>query len=291
MKRYGALLLVIALLAVLFCGCAAEEKTFAEDFAFTEAPNYGYSDTLSKESLNRSDANTVAENRKLIKTVTLRVETENFDSTISELEAHIDVCGGYIETVNIYNRYSSDRRNASYVIRVPADCIEAFTGEIGNLCNILTRSERQEDITLQYVDTQSECTALRVEQERLLELLKTAENLTDILEIENRLTEIRYRLESVESQLRTYDDLVSFATVNLDIEEVEIYTPTEKKGFWEKIGDGFVDSIKGVWSLICGLFYLFVVALPYLLFIAAFMGIFIFIIVLIIRRKNKKTKN
>lgn len=289
MKRYVALFLTITLFAVLFCGCAAESISVKEDFAIAEtAADYGYSSSYEEESPIRSEGASVAANRKLIKTVSLDVETENFDSTIHELEAQTDFYGGYIESVNIYNRYSSTRRTASYIIRIPAEKIDSFSGEIGNLCNILTRSERQEDITLQYVDTESECNALRIEQERLLELLKTAENLTDILEIETRLTEIRYRLESVESQLRKYDDLVAFATVNLDIEEVEIYTPTEEKGFWEKLGDGFIDSIQGVWSLMKGLFYLFVVALPYLAFIAAVIATVVFIVVFIYRRRNKR---
>lgn len=291
MKRYLALLSVIVLLIVLFCGCGAnvlEEKSMDYAFAETSAA-YGYaSDAYYRsESPEMTENNTVASNRKLIKTVSISAETENFDETIAHLEAQVDFYGGYVESVDVTSRYSSKIRNASYVIRIPADHLDGFTKEIGNQCNVLSRSEKQEDITLQYVDTASECAALRVEQERLMELLKTAENLTDILEIESRLTEIRYRLESVESQLRTYDDLVDYATVKLSMEEVEIYTPVEEKGFWAKLGDGFVRSIHGVWSLIKGLFYAIVIALPYLIF-GGTITVITLIIVFFFNRKKRK---
>lgn len=292
MKRYIPFFVVFVILAALLCGCSAEERSeksadFAvEEYAVAETQGaYGYDlYSYDAESPQVTTQTSASDNRKLIKTITMSVETEDFDQTIADLETQIDACGGYVESVNVNSRYSVNKRTASYVIRIPAEQVDSFTDTLSGSCNVLSRSERQEDVTLQYVDTESERNALRVEHERLLELLKTAENLTDILEIENRLTEIRYRLESVESQLRTYDNQISYSTVNLTVNEVEVYTPTEEKGFWEKVGDGLSASLSGLWSFTKGLFYVLIVALPFLIV----MGTIALIVIYIVRRHRKK---
>ena len=297
MKRYLTLIAAILLLAAILCGCSSEvndQKTEAAYAVEETMASYGYSSykdyEISAEIEVPADT-AVRDNRKLIKTVSLTVETEDFDNMLSDLEARISTYGGYVESVNVNSRYASSQRYANYMIRIPAEQVDAFVDHVGSNCNVLTRSERQEDVTLQYVDTQSECAALRVEQERLMELLETAENLSDILEIESRLTQIRYRLESVESQLRTYDNQISYATVNLTVNEVEVYTPTEEKGFWEALGDGLVSSTKGVWKLLKSVFYLFVVALPYLLVIGVIVGMVLLLTFYCIRRHKRKQQN
>ena len=87
---------------------------------------------------------------------------------------------------------------------------------------------------------------LETEQQRLLELLETAESLDDILTIESRLTEVQYELDSKESQLRTYDNQIDYSTVYLDINEVVRYTPQEQKGTWERISTGFRENLYSV---------------------------------------------
>ena len=80
------------------------------------------------------------------------------------------------------------------------------------------------------------------EQERLLSLLEQAETMEEIIALESRLTEVRYQLESMESQLRTMDNQVSYSTVYLSIEEVEHFTPPAEKGTWERISTGFSEN-------------------------------------------------
>ena len=84
-------------------------------------------------------------------------------------------------------------------------------------------------MTLDYVDVESRKKMLETEQQRLLELLETAESLDDILTIESRLTEVQYELDSKESQLRTYDNQIDYSTVYLDIDEVVRYTPQDRR--------------------------------------------------------------
>jgi len=285
MKRYLSLFAILLLIGLL-CGCSSEAfEEKSDSYAMTEAPYYGASVSIDAESASSS---TVSSDRKLIKTVNMSVETEQFDATLSDLHERTEACGGYVELSDMSKRSADSLRSATYTLRIPSQQAKDFTDHLSGSTNVLTRSETQEDITLQYVDTESEITALRVEQERLLELLEVAADLSEILEIETRLTENRYRLEKAEAQLRTYDNQVTYATIHLNIYEVEVYTPTEEKGFWEKLGDGFLSSINGVWQFIKTLFYAFIVALPYLVLLGFVAGVVLAIVFFFLRKRRKK---
>lgn len=71
--------------------------------------------------------------------------------------------------------------------------------------------------------------------------LEQAESIEEMMTIESRLSDIRYQLESMESQLRTYDSQIEYSTVSLYISEVVELTPVETKEqtTWERISEDF----------------------------------------------------
>ena len=143
-----------------------------------------------------------------------------------------------------------------------------------------------DDVTLTYVATESRIEALQTEQKRLLELMEQAETMSDLLEVEARLTEVRYELESVTTQMNILANQVNYSTVELYIDEVKEYTPVEEETFWQRISGGFMDSLEGIVDGTVD-FTVFVLSnLPYLVLIA----VGITVLFLIIRRRYRKKK-
>lgn len=228
-------------------------------------------------------------NRKLIKNVDMDVETEEFDILLDKMEKKVDSLGGYIESSYTYNGssyYGSNNRNASMTIRIPAEKLDDFLSEVAESSNVISRNDSVTDITLQYVDMESHKKALLAEQDRLLELMEQVETIEDIITLESRLSEVRYQIESMESQLRTYDNQVSYSTIYLNINEVTKLTPVKEQSTWEKISTGFVESLYGVGTGILNFIIRFIISLPYLVVWA----IVIFVIVLIIKLIRKSMK-
>ena len=90
---------------------------------------------------------------------------------------------------------------------------------------------------------------LETEQERLMALLEQAESLEDILTLEKYLSDVRYQLERMESQLRTYDNLVDYTTVHMYITEVKELTPEppeEEETPGQRLVNGFMESLEDV---------------------------------------------
>lgn len=273
-RKISSILLTLALLLGLTaCGASTSETASANVMAMRES----YDEAAVEEAGavmdagSGSDATVLPENRKWIITVYLDAETEDLEASLSAIEEKISALDGYVEDQSIYNgsAYSSRRyRNANLTIRIPAEDVDAFATDVAGIANVVSREKNLEDITLSYVATENRMTALETEETRLLELLEQAENMSDLLEIEARLTEVRYELESVTSQMRLYNNQVEYATIYLSLSEVQEYTPVEEPTLWERIRDGFLNSLKGLKDGAVELVVWVIVMSPYLVILA-----------------------
>lgn len=302
----------LALVTLLLGGCgskadrssatAADMET-AKEAAYDADGAYLSDDIYSVDSAEVTDD--VAEDgaatpqvedtsRKLIKNVNLSVETETFEELLATITEKTESFSGYIEesyTYNGSNYYGRGTRNASMTVRIPAQQLDAFLSSVSEVSNVISRNDSVSDVTLQYVDMESHKKALTAEQDRLLELLEQAESVEDIITIESRLSDVRYQIESMESQLRTLQNQVSYSTVYLDIQEVEKLTPVEEQTRGEMIREGFVDSLYGVGNGLLDFGTAVIIDLPYLVVWAAVILLVILIIRLLRKhRKNKKQK-
>lgn len=232
--------------------------------------------------------------RKLITTMDLSAETEHFDELMGNLERQITALGGYIESSNQWNGsvdYYGNRindRNASLTVRVPAEKLDSFLTMMEENSNITRKSKSVEDVTLAYVDLESHKKALLTEEERLLELLEMAETVEDLISIEDKLANVRYQLESMESQLRTYDNKINYSTVNLDLQEVQRLTPAEEPTVWGRIRSGFSANMYAAGQDIENILIGIVINIPYILIWIVILAVVLLIVFLLARHEKKK---
>lgn len=285
MKKYLSMLLVLAMLGALLAGCGSSsaKSEYSTGYDYPAAMD-AVSEEVAWDSANGASSGSAAQalpqNRKWVITMDISAETEDLDATLEAVNDQIAALKGYIENQNISNgsAYSSYRskRSASLTVRIPAENVDSFVKEISGCSNVTSSSRNVTDITLSYTDTESRITALRAEETRLLELMAQAEDMQDLLYIEERLTDVRYQLESYTSQIRRYDNQVDYATISLYISEVKEYTPVAEQTFWERITSGFVGSIGDLIEDL-GDFVVFIVsASPYLVVLAIVIVIIVF---------------
>ena len=212
--------------------------------------------------------------RKLIKKAIMQIESNTFDKSIDDANKKIIAAGGYIENSNITGKstnYSGKEmaRHANFVARIPSVNYEKFLNDAGSIGNIIMQNRSAEDVTSKYFDTEAHLKALKIQEERLLELLKKSGELKDIIAIEKELTEVRYQIENLTGTLKKLDNLVNYTTVNLNIDEV--FELTNIQGtpvtVWDKTTRGFVDSVKSLINILKGFVIVIGVLLPYVLVI------------------------
>lgn len=252
-----------------------------------EEPEDGESSSLTGGT---GSGQTLPAGRKLIRNISMDVETDAFDPLITGLQDKITGLGGYVEksdmsgnSLNTYGKPSP--RHASITARIPVDQLESFITTVEANGNVTNKSESTQDVTLQYSDLESKKKSLEIEQEKLWEFLEKAESVDTVITLEQRLSEIRYQLESMESKLRLYDNQVDYSTVQLSISEVAIFTPTASESAFTRMGRGFTSNFKVFTTALTNFVIGTITTIPFWLPVALVAGIGVFFL----KKRRKKS--
>ena len=246
--------------------------------------------TAAKENGESANLTGHAAGRKIIKNGDLSIQTREFDEFLTNLNRSILAVGGYVEASSINgNSYNKNRmRSADVTARVPAEQLDAFCDQVSELGNVTYKNLYTRDVTLTYVDLESHVKALRTEQETLMELLRKAEKVEDIILIQNRLSDVLYEIESYESTLRTFDDQIAYSSVHLSIQEVQRETTVEKETAGQEIARRFKENWEDVKDGFARFGIDFVSDLPIIIVWVVFLGIVVLVIVRIVKGGPKR---
>lgn len=296
-NKLFALLLCLVLVCSVLAGCgngidsginnyeATGEIT--NDATLRESASSGKSSSV-KNSENKTETKNedIKNNRKIIETISYDIQTKEFDKFVSGIEAEVEKLGGYIENSSTRNdSYDNDtKRYATIKIRIPATQKDKFTEYISSNGTVAEKSVETEDITLKYVDTESRLNALKTEKESLEKILEKANNVNDIMSIRKQLTEVIYEIESYQSQLKTYDNLVDYTTFNLSVNEVQNPINPNGKGIGQRIKERFSGSISFVKEFFSSLIVFIIGSSPALILLA----VIVLIVVLCVKKYKKK---
>lgn len=257
---------------------ATAEEEWSDDYSYSTGAGYTNGGSLAPSEVTDSGAlaQDTATNRKMITNVNMNVETEAFTDLTITIENKVKALGGYMESYDkgskkSYSGSGVKLQYANMTIRVPADRLDELLNEVRGSANVTSMSSSTDDVTLTYVDIQSHKESLKVEYDCLLELLAEAESVDQIILLQSRLAEVRYQIESMESQLRTYDNKVNYSTVYLYVSEVERITPviTTEETTQDKMKSGFDESVYNIKEWGKNFAIGFVAFLPYLAIIVA----------------------
>ena len=257
----------------------------AEDYMASEemVPEEGASSEIS-------DSAAMKTGQKLIYTIHMEMETTAYDTLVSDIRAKVDALGGYIESSETSGSEERQNRSVSLTVRIPAENRNELTETVKTEANVTYSYERAEDVTLEYVDTQSRIDSLRTEQQTLMELLERAEDIDTVLAIQNQLTEVRYQLESYESRLKVLENQVTYSTFYLNIYEVQRVTVPEESSFLTKLQERFVSSLHALGEGGEN-FLLFILGdFPILLVTAIIVAAAVLLVRKMIRKINRKKK-
>ena len=222
---------------------------------------------------------------KIIYSANVQVETTAFEESLAKLDALVEEYGGWVESSSLNGSNYADksrgavsRRSASYTLRIPSDRFQELMSSLSSLGNIPYTHTYTENVTTQYYDTEAHLLAYQTQEARLLEMMEKAETVEDIVILEDRLTELRWRIESLQSTLKNWDRRVSYSSVYLELREVQEYTPetVTKISYGQRLWRSLKDGLKGVAEFFEDLLLWFVGALPALVILAA--------LVLVLRR-------
>ncbi|NUM52343.1 MAG: DUF4349 domain-containing protein [Candidatus Hydrogenedentes bacterium] len=212
----------------------------------------------------------------LIKNATVTVECDDARTATNTLVGTLQSAGAYVSNLNEFVD-ALGRRTVTMQVRVPADKFDQSISSLESLGKILNKQVSTEDVTEEYVDTDSRVRNLKKTEERLIDHLNRAAQLEDILRVENELTRVREQIERMEGRLRFLTNRVSFSTITVTLQEkakAEPIVPPQSfstaKEFSEAIRSlvGFLQVIWSmvIWVLVWSPVFAAIVAAVYLLY-------------------------
>jgi hypothetical protein len=196
---------------------------------------------------------------KLIKEGRIEFETDNLSSTRKTIFKSVDKYKGYVSSDQEYK--SPGRMSNTVIIRIPSDNFDNFLIDATQGVDKFDSKEiNVNDVTEEFLDIQARFKTKKELESRYSDLLKQAKNVTEMLEIEKQIGQLRSEIESIEGRLKYLQHKVSFATLTMTFYE-RIPNQTEfgqkfKIGFnngWENLIWFFV-VLTNIWPfLIIGL--------------------------------------
>lgn len=224
------------------------------------------------------DADLPTLGQKIIKEGDIAFESDSVQRSATSIKNIVAQLNGYTSNENNYNY--SNSKSISLTVRVPAQNFEKLLSEISKGVEEFTsKNISARDVTEQFIDMEARVATMKETEARYTELLKKANSVGEILEIEEQISYLRADIESIEGQLKYLSSQVSYSTLNINISSPYVRESGLKNG--PTFSDGFNEGWDG--------FVLFLVGLTYLWpFFLLGLVIFLFIRWMIRKRKNRK---
>ncbi len=214
----------LVILAVLVAGCGAGTTTSSSG---SSAPMTAPTNANHQKSVAPGGTQ-----QYLIKSLNITMEVKDTQRVANDLQIWMSTTDPLSTAENInYEQVGDSLYNISMTFSVQAALyprIESYLNTYPALHNgrLISTTKSTQDVSGDYVDTQSRLKNLRGEQERLLTLLSHASVLGDILAIDQRLTDVEGQIEQIEAHLNQLNGQVSFYTIAISLQPSQaVLTP------------------------------------------------------------------
>ncbi|MBK8551943.1 MAG: DUF4349 domain-containing protein [Ignavibacteria bacterium] len=192
---------------------------------------------------------------------------------------------GYITNSNS-SVNTSGKKQGIIEARIPLQNFDTFISNVSKSGKVMSLNVTGNDITEEYIDLEARHKTQKALEERLIELLeeKTAK-LTDVVEVEQKLADVRAQIESMEGRMRYLKNQSDFSTLSISLFEPSLLQTSSGGGFFYEISEAFKEGLNGFTDVLTGLITFMIAFSPVLIF-----GLIVFVLIrrLVLKRKNKK---
>jgi len=211
-----------------------------------------------------------SDDKNVIRVGQIGFQADDIDAAKSDVETIVTKYQGDIS--NSMDEGTGRTRRVNITIKVEEKLFNKIFNELEEIdADKIYSSSSADDVTEQVMDLQARLNTYKNTESQLLEIQKQATNVTDTMAVYRELNEIRYKIESTESQLKYYANQTDYSTITVSITQSSVGT-YESEEKWRPLGviknavralgefaKGLVNLI--IWLVIFGLPIVFIVVL------------------------------
>jgi len=273
-KILFGLLVVVLLIGTVACSSGTSEKTVApattvmRPGVVPSAPESGFGKNGGPVTITQAPAPTIAIpsapgvgksgyasaqaatiDRMVIRTASLTLVVEDVPTALSRITDLAAVRGGFVVNSNVQEDQNRLYGNISF--RVDAKQFNDTIQALRNMAvDVKSESTTGEDVTGQYTDLNSRLRNLEASEAQLLDLMKRAGTVPDILEVQRELTNTRGQIEQIKGQMQYLEQSSSLALINASLEQSKLAVEFSADTRTVKVGKQiqFIPTVSGGFS-------------------------------------------
>ena len=210
------ILSITAAICFIAIGCGSTTEQIVETYA-DSAPRMALSSAPEMGGMNktaeRQSTNSTA-SQKLIKTAYITIEVADYKLAHHKIDSITKQYNGWVSSENMTNYESRITNNLA--VRIPAETLDILIAKLLTVAKkVESHSINSQDVTEEYIDIESRLNNQRTVEKKFIALLQRTDNISQILEIESKLADIRSQIEAVEGRMKYLTNRIDYSTVNL----------------------------------------------------------------------------
>jgi hypothetical protein len=263
------------------CSLSTEQKRSGQADTGTasnasDAPKSGESQTIDlpkpsdvslvKVSTTQSSAEAAQFARKIIRNAELVIESQNPEESFRKVASLAESNGGFVVTSEATQEQGAGepgRMTVVVVVRVPASQFDPMIEEIRKVgVRVLQDKRTGQDVTEEYIDLEARLQAKRGLEAQFLQIMKQAHKVSDALEVQRQMAEVRGEIEQVEGRKRFVENQSSLSTIKLTLKPTVQIMAATTGGFISEIREAASDGVAAATAIVLVLLRIIIVLLP-----------------------------
>ncbi|MGL5865380.1 MAG: DUF4349 domain-containing protein [Dermatophilaceae bacterium] len=198
------------------------------------------------EPAARVDAAAAVAQRTLTRRADVALKVEDVAAAAARLRSIATTADGLVVGEEISTDHAPAESGATraafgtMTISVPADALDDTLDDIAEVGVVLTRTSSTQDVTAQYVDTESRVESATASVERVRALMSQATKLADVVSLEAELSRRQADLEALQGQLAALDDATALSPITVRLStDGEALPADDDTGFLAGLASGW----------------------------------------------------
>jgi hypothetical protein len=176
--------------------------------------------------------------RQVVTTGSATVRVDDPARAADRLAAWVGEDGGRVDQRSELEAEDGGLASATMTLRVPAATVDRTVAELRRTGTVVSLDVGRDDVTTEVADLDARIRSLTTSVERLREILAEADDATDLLAVEQSLSDRQAELESLQAQRRVVGEQGSLATLTVELVARDTADVVDPGGF----GGGLVSG-------------------------------------------------
>jgi Domain of unknown function (DUF4349) len=233
--------------------------------------NYAFQ-KVSLDSASATQGSAQITERKIIRNAEMTIEIDDPNEGLRKIATIAEKNGGFVVTSesreNQANAQNLSSTTVTVVARVPSAQFDEAVEAIRRISARIKLEKRSGvDVTEEYIDLEARIRTKRALEIQFLEIMRQARKISDALEVQSQLANVRTEIESLEGRRRFLENKSALSTISVTLQTPAPLLAATTSGFQQNMKMAFGDGLDTASEIVLGIIRFVMVMIPIALFI------------------------